>query len=178
MAALDQLKSNITSMKNVVGQRNAAGQNPTPQQLTDFAKNISDAIERVLTSLPVRVKDICRNNFSSMVGWSIRSKTVTKAALFNSTNLFNCLSQIEQELANFSPGVAPTEEELADLSLATNRLWDLDSNRLVPDHDYILNLQQGKNFHDQGDAAADPLFQVLHFFELLLHCNGMIVILC
>jgi hypothetical protein len=155
---MDKLKADIKSMMNVVGQRNAAGQVPSAQQLTEFMKNISDSIERVITSLPVRVKDICRSNFTNIVGWSVRSKSVSKATLFNSANLYTCLMEIDRQLANWSPVVTPTEAELADVSLACMKLWDLDSNRLVPGTDYVLNLQQGKNFHEEGDVAADPLF--------------------
>ena len=38
------------------------------------------------------------------------------------------------------------------------RLWDLDINRLVPEKDYDLDLQQGKSMHDKRDAASKPLF--------------------
>ena len=34
-----------------------------------------------------------------------------------------------------------SQEELADLSLACSKLWDLDSNRLEPGRDYQLDLQ-------------------------------------
>ncbi len=35
----------------------------------------------------------------------------------------------------------PSQEELADLSKACQRVWDLDTNRLEPDRDYQINLQ-------------------------------------
>lgn len=37
----------------------------------------------------------------------------------------------------------PTAPELADLSLACQRLWSLDHNRLEPGRDYRLSLQVG-----------------------------------
>ncbi|DBA04172.1 TPA: hypothetical protein N0F65_004280, partial [Lagenidium giganteum] len=48
--------------------------------------------------------------------------------------------------------------ELKDISLACNRLWDLDSDRLEPGVHYELNLQEGKSSWQDGDVAADPLF--------------------
>ncbi|CAN0076789.1 unnamed protein product, partial [Discosporangium mesarthrocarpum] len=56
------------------------------------------------------------------------------------------------------PRAEPTEEELDDISAACDRLWDLDSNRLTPEVEYSINLQQGKTPYAQGDRAADPLF--------------------
>ena len=48
--------------------------------------------------------------------------------------------------------------ELSDLSLAANRLWDLDANRLTPGKDYVINLQGGTKVYKTEDKAADPLF--------------------
>ncbi|KAJ0407300.1 hypothetical protein ATCC90586_002228 [Pythium insidiosum] len=54
--------------------------------------------------------------------------------------------------------VVPTAAELADISLACDRLWHLDSNRLEPGVHYELNLQEGKSCWQHGDVAEDPLF--------------------
>ena len=35
----------------------------------------------------------------------------------------------------------PSDEELANVSLACEHLWTLDGNRMTPDKDYALNLQ-------------------------------------
>lgn len=48
--------------------------------------------------------------------------------------------------------------ELHDLSLACTRLWHLDSNRLEPDVDYKIDLQDGKHMWDHGDYATERLF--------------------
>jgi hypothetical protein len=155
---MDKLKADIRSMHSVVEQRSAAGQAPSQQQLTDFTKNISVAIEKVISALPVRIKDICRSNFADMLGWSLRTKSVTKPELFTAANLLVCLTVIANELDNWQPVVEPTEEELADLSVACTKLWDLDTHRLVAGQDYVINLQQGKNYYEDGDAAREPLF--------------------
>ncbi|CAL5223946.1 g6549 [Coccomyxa viridis] len=63
--------------------------------------------------------------------------------------------------------VQVSQEELADLSLACAKLWELDSDRLEPGRDYQLDLQVGKKSYQQEDVAARPLFasvndQALH----------------
>ena len=80
--------------------------------------------------------------------------------------------------------VQVSQEELADLSLACAKLWELDSDRLEPGRDYQLDLQVralsacsrhlalcsphlmgecyvqqvGKKSYQQDDVAARPLF--------------------
>ena len=39
--------------------------------------------------------------------------------------------------------VQVSREELADLSLACSKLWDLDDNRLEPGRDHTLDVQVG-----------------------------------
>eukprot|EP01035_Chromulina_nebulosa_P016830 gene16830-22314_t len=60
---------------------------------------------------------------------------------------------------NWSPPIDPTNEELNSLSLACNKLWNLDVHRLIPGKDYEINVGSGKNVYEQGDFAADPLFK-------------------
>ncbi|KAK8479913.1 hypothetical protein V6N13_073378 [Hibiscus sabdariffa] len=55
----------------------------------------------------------------------------------------------------------PSEEELADLSQACNRLWQLDLNRLKPGKDYQIDCGEGKRVHQKGDMAEDSLFHSL-----------------
>ena len=52
--------------------------------------------------------------------------------LADELSLFNCynLRTILEEVNNFSEPVFPTVEELNSLSLACDRLWDLDIHRL------------------------------------------------
>ncbi|KAK9823963.1 hypothetical protein WJX72_006687 [[Myrmecia] bisecta] len=53
---------------------------------------------------------------------------------------------------------APSPAELDDLSLACQRVWDLDANRLTPGVDYVINLQQPKRAFNQTDVADQNLF--------------------
>uniref|UniRef100_A0A803PN21 EndoU domain-containing protein n=1 Tax=Cannabis sativa TaxID=3483 RepID=A0A803PN21_CANSA len=57
--------------------------------------------------------------------------------------------------------IEPTEEELADLSQACNKLWELDLNRLVPCKDYEIDCGEGKKVHQREDMAGGSLFNWL-----------------
>jgi hypothetical protein len=83
------------------------------------------------------------------VPFNLYSTTVTRAALS-----FAALANLE----NWSPAVIPTDTELADLSTACNKLWELDIHRLHPGVEYGINLQAGKKPYEEGDAAPEPLF--------------------
>ncbi|KAM5573218.1 hypothetical protein ABKV19_012983 [Rosa sericea] len=54
--------------------------------------------------------------------------------------------------------IEPSEDELADLSQACNRFWELDSNRLVPGKDYEIDCGEGKKVYHKGDLAEGNLF--------------------
>eukprot|EP01129_Flabellula_baltica_P005220 TRINITY_DN1873_c0_g1_i1.p1 TRINITY_DN1873_c0_g1~~TRINITY_DN1873_c0_g1_i1.p1 ORF type:complete len:281 (-),score=70.90 TRINITY_DN1873_c0_g1_i1:52-894(-) len=53
----------------------------------------------------------------------------------------------------------PTQDELNDLELACQRLWEIDDNRLEPEVHYSIDPQRGKNFHNGKDVAADSFFK-------------------
>lgn len=52
--------------------------------------------------------------------------------------------------------------ESADLSMslseAVQYLWNLDDNRLTPNDDYVINVQEGKKPYWKEDKAEEPLF--------------------
>ncbi|KAM7491134.1 hypothetical protein LguiA_034055 [Lonicera macranthoides] len=52
----------------------------------------------------------------------------------------------------------PTRAELADLSTACNKLWELDLNRLVPGTDYQIDCGEGKKVYQKEDMAEGSLF--------------------
>ena len=52
----------------------------------------------------------------------------------------------------------PSEDELADLSKACEKLWDLDFNRLVPGKDYEIDCGEGKKVYQKVDMAEGSLF--------------------
>ncbi|XP_020231251.1 poly(U)-specific endoribonuclease-B [Cajanus cajan] len=67
----------------------------------------------------------------------------------------------EQEYSNeveFRAGVEPSEDELADLSRACEKLWHLDSNRLTPNKDYEIDCGEGKKAYQKEDMAQGSLF--------------------
>ncbi|KAF6138428.1 hypothetical protein GIB67_028000 [Kingdonia uniflora] len=51
-----------------------------------------------------------------------------------------------------------SEGELADLSHACNKLWELDLNRLVPGKDYQIDCGDGKKVYQKEDMAQGNLF--------------------
>lgn len=70
----------------------------------------------------------------------------------------------EQEYSNevdFGTDIEPSEEELADLSRACNKLWELDVNRLVPGKDYEIDCAEGKKAYQKEDMAQGSLFSWL-----------------
>ncbi len=44
------------------------------------------------------------------------------------------------------------------LSDAVQEMWKLDANRLTPNADYTINVQEGKKPYHKGDNADEPLF--------------------
>ncbi|CAK7356238.1 unnamed protein product [Dovyalis caffra] len=70
----------------------------------------------------------------------------------------------EQEYSNEvedSTRIGPSKEELADLSQACNRLWEFDTNRLVPGKDYRIDCGEGKKVYEKEDMAQGSLFSSL-----------------
>ncbi|KAI3973706.1 hypothetical protein MKX01_031126 [Papaver californicum] len=67
----------------------------------------------------------------------------------------------EQEYSDefgHNSNIEPSEEELSDLSQACNKLWELDSNRLVPGKDYEIDCGEGKKVYQNEDMAQGSLF--------------------
>ncbi|XP_073047861.1 uncharacterized protein [Primulina eburnea] len=60
-----------------------------------------------------------------------------------------------------SVDVEPSQDELADLSMALQKLWELDSNRLVPGKDYQIDCGEGKKVYQSGDMTEGSLFSWL-----------------
>lgn len=82
-----------------------------------------------------------------------------------------------------SVDIEPTEEELNDLSVAANRLWDLDLNRLVPGQDYEIDCGEGKKLYNKEDMSVNSLFKFMdkgvfkrptfaRFYQLLDNYNS------
>ncbi|XP_058104143.1 uncharacterized protein LOC131248106 isoform X3 [Magnolia sinica] len=70
----------------------------------------------------------------------------------------------EQEYStevDYGANIEPSEEELADLSKACEKLWELDSNRLVPGKDYEIDCGEGKKAYQKEDMAQGRLFSWL-----------------
>lgn len=70
-----------------------------------------------------------------------------------------------------------------DLSVAANRLWDLDLNRLVPGQDYEIDCGEGKKLYNKEDMSVNSLFKFMdkgvfkrptfaRFYQLLDNYNS------
>ncbi|KAJ3387560.1 hypothetical protein HDU92_001918 [Lobulomyces angularis] len=65
-------------------------------------------------------------------------------------------------IESLKPGIldmAPTKAELENVSLALEKLWLMDDNKLVPEKDFELNLQKYTYVSAQEDKAFEPLFK-------------------
>ncbi|XP_052209249.1 uncharacterized protein LOC127812764 [Diospyros lotus] len=70
----------------------------------------------------------------------------------------------EQEFSNgveYGDNLQPSEEELANLSEACSKLWELDLNRLEPGKDYQIDCGEGKKVFHKEDMAEGSLFSWL-----------------
>lgn len=132
--------------------------NPPMDTLLTTIRHYSDTLEKDVVTSPQRIKEIICDCFLKQLGWDIRRKLVKNTTLFQSSHVVSTLTEILHELNNWSPPVQPTNEELQDFSKACNRLWDLDVHRLVPNKDYVINVQEGKSIYDKQDSAKEPLF--------------------
>lgn len=152
---MERLKGDIRSMITHIS---GLPGTPSLDQLVHKVTSLSEAIQKDAQGLPKRILEIVRDCFSDM-GWDIKRKRVTQREKFSVAGLLAALHELLNEVSNFSPPVEPTAEELGSLSLACARLWDLDTNRLVPGKDYVIDLQMGKRIYDVEDTAARPLFR-------------------
>ncbi|XP_043690873.1 poly(U)-specific endoribonuclease-B-like [Telopea speciosissima] len=59
---------------------------------------------------------------------------------------------------SYGAEIEPSEKELSDLSQACNKLWELDSNCLVPGKDYQIDCGEGKKVYQKEDMAQGSLF--------------------
>jgi poly(U)-specific endoribonuclease len=151
---MDRLQADLKAMIAHVA---TLPKGPTTEQLMGKVKVQNALIQKDIVALPKRIKEMVQQAFLEM-GWDGNRQRIVNVSLFTHAGLSHTLAELLNQLQNWSPAVTPTDAELADLSNACDRLWELDAHRLVPDVDYVLNLQQGKNSYDRYDAASQPLF--------------------
>ncbi|CAI9095545.1 OLC1v1031528C1 [Oldenlandia corymbosa var. corymbosa] len=75
-------------------------------------------------------------------------------------NNYKCAPEEQTYASEVSYGndMEPSREELADISKACSKLWELDLNRLEPGKDYEIDVGEGKKVYDRGDRAEGSLF--------------------
>ena len=177
---MSSLASLNPGLRNVVGyltlqrdktRTNVSAKNfPTPSQFALYVSSVSSETSKMLTGAPARIAEIVTKGFASF-SWNLTynrlesgskslgsSSSSSPRLLLSPASFVSGLDALVSELSNWSPPLEPSASELACLSLAAAKLWDLDHNRLVPDVDYTISLQSGKSMYDNYDAAEEPLF--------------------
>jgi poly(U)-specific endoribonuclease len=121
-------------------------------------KDMGDQLTKLTLQAPVRVKKIVSGAFSS-AGWDApRGAAVLRTITLE--KLATCLQTVTMQLSNYNlTPPEPSAAELQNISLAAQRLWELDHNRLEPGTDFVLDLQGEKSPSDHRDLATRPLFK-------------------
>ncbi|KAL5728459.1 hypothetical protein ACHQM5_001539 [Ranunculus cassubicifolius] len=99
-------------------------------------------------------------------GWETAGRRPQRQAYKVSTDNWNGYKRPTSEQSysddvEYGTSVEPSNEELSNLSEACNKLWELDSNRLVPDKDYQIDCGEGKKTYQKEDMAQGTLFNWL-----------------
>jgi len=155
------LKSIFNEKKAFLAEKVESGLSPTPAQIGEFLRQLSTSIGTVIQGCPAQVQRLVKRKFSD-IGWDVGTNRSFKASPPTVEDLNNLVTSTLQELNNFHQPAAVQlvkDEELADLSKACSRLWELDTNRLQPGVDYELDLQHGKKIYQEADVATRPLFK-------------------
>lgn len=134
---------------------------PTPEQLSRFMSNLSHRIEAILSNAGSQLGELTKNTLLSC-NWDCRLHRILKNRSLEVHHCLESLRTLLERLNAWVPEVVPKDEELKDISLACNKLWELDVNRVVPNIGYAINIQNGKTSWTEGDMAKDPLFQYVH----------------
>lgn len=141
----------------------AAGDHPTPTIISYILRDQTSKAQGLLRKQSNEVMlAMCVNGFAT-IGWEfIKNKGVGETppdiekvqAMLKAT-----AAKIRTAVSEANTKVEPTPAELQDLSKASDRLWQLDINRLTPENgDYEINLQEGKHWGDKRDVAPERLF--------------------
>ena len=142
MNGVDRLNANVNSFITHV---KSLPPNPTTEQLQNKVSSLCNTIKNDSRTVPPQVKSIVKSGFDVM-GWDVIQMRLTNPALLTIENLLKGLEQMKNQLGGWTPSVVPTTEELASLSKACQRLWDMDVHRLVPEKDYAIDLQVSSGY--------------------------------
>lgn len=128
------------------------------EQTAAYFAQTATGLGRFISNAPVRIKKIVSSNFAKIYYDVARARPITRTPP-TLGDLRTCFETIIEQLRalNHEPP-HPTSSELGNISLACARLWDLDTNRLVPTEHFVLDLQKEKSPSDRRDYADRPLF--------------------
>lgn len=131
----------------------------TFEQVSAYFLQTATNLNKFLQNAPVRIRKIVASQFTAIGYDLIKARPVTRGSI-TMPHLKVCLVHIIEGLRNLNHAVPePTTAELADVALGAARLWDLDSNRLIPQENFVLDLQKEKSPSDKRDYADRPLFE-------------------
>ena len=158
---MDNLKNDVHKMIEYVKGLLSKSSDPPVSALQQQVVLLTTALEKDCISLPSNVSKVVYSSFQNIMGYLINYKKIKYIDRFNATNFLLTLETISNEIEQYSNHdivAKPNNEEINDISKAANKLWDLDINRVIPEKDYILDLQQGKSLWEEGDMCTNPLF--------------------
>lgn len=158
---MDHLKVDVHKMIEHVKGLISKNSNPPINLLEQQVVLLTNALEKDCINLPSNIRNIIYSSFQNILGYLINYKKIKYMDRFNCTNFLISLETISNEIDrcnNHDVITKPNDDEIHDINKAANKLWDLDINRIIPEKDYILDLQEGKNLWDECDNAPDPLF--------------------
>ena len=150
---------------------NASKPPPPPDVFESYVRGITRGLGQVVAGAPTEVKEAIVDAFSAN-GWDLKAAAgeMNVDGLAATLDALGAAFPVAEEEADEPPDTTPSEDELSDLSLACSRLWDLDSNRLMPEQDYSINVQRGKKVYSKRDMASEPLFTAVNE-EVLKRCE-------
>lgn len=144
---------------------NAGGQNSNRRRPQQAAYGGNDQYEGAQTNCNQNKWNRKEEREENSEGWeTVGKKPARRPQIWKDHNHGYNRPPSEQEYADdvgHGSNIEPSREELADLSQACNKLWELDSNRLVPGKDYEIVCGEGKKVYQNDDMAQGSLFDWL-----------------
>lgn len=154
---MDGLCDALKEKCSFLDEKKTSGKAPTAPQLATFLNDTTKVVGPFVKQCPPAVQENLRSEFKN-VGWDVRENKACPGAPPHSVALVHdMLWRVADGLRNLTQ-TEPTSKELDSISLAADKLWTLDANRLKPGEDYTISLQHGKKPYEAGDAAPESLF--------------------
>lgn len=153
---MENLKNYLQFKEDQIHQLVETSGDPSESQLTSFVGAFTNQFLNDIVTIhaPSNVKNIATSGLTVM-GWDHRRNTGNE---LSTTRFVEGIDHMQAAIQLLNEVPEPTVTEMEDLSEAADKLWDLDINRVHPNHDYAINVQGGKKVYDKSDTARDPFF--------------------